>query len=220
MRYSYLFLVLLYVTISAFSCDDSIVIDASTKYRVYGSVSDANANPLSDISIEFLAWNEEETALIQCANTDGNGVFDFVISDPETDINIIRINREAYRNGGNCEFTFQPDYEYVMYFFNDSLFVDYELEVDFVLRDAVELSIANNFECDSVNFYQKSYVHSLRHSGVIIESEPQSLFLEFAATCDTVSYNIGVNQEVEVSVLGLLDTLVSISTEPYLLELK
>lgn len=208
---------------TAFSCDDeSISFDATTKYRVYGKVTDVNGNPLDEIPVEFVVWNQYYAAQTQCMTTGINGEFDFVTSDPKTEGNLLRVNRDNYAISGLCMFSTNSDLEYAYHIFNDSLFSEYELEVDFTLGDAVELHIANNDEDGSGYYLNDGRLrYYIDHSGVDIQNELIFPYWEEIRFGDTLIHNIAPNQEVKVTFYGdQRDTVIQIGTEPYLLELK
>jgi len=220
MEYRLFFLVCLYLTISAFSCDEGIESDASVKYRVSGSVVDQNGIPLEDIKVVLTAFIDnyiywDNKSLLKYTRTDYEGKFDFVVSDAVSLGSVLEVNSI---NGYcfNVDKDFNSLFDSKQFFYTDESHVDYEIEFDVVLHPSLPVRIANSFN------YNVAY--QMSHNGVSdIDSINEDYWMQLRRL-DTVTHYLRPNQNINITYSSsysgsIKDTIVELGSQPLFIEL-
>jgi hypothetical protein len=196
-----------YVFVTAFSCNEGINYKASEKYRHYGKVTDQEGNPLSDVAISLTEVSTEVyyNSTSNCTSTNTDGLYDFIVSNGNGGLVVLSANFE-----GNtyCSLFSHQDLDNKQVYLSDSNYVDYELEIDFILEPSVPLHLVSD----------NAYVsYTITHQGITdLTDLDYRGYLDYISRNDTIKYLVLPNQEVALSYIDTMhvDTTFFVGTEP------
>lgn len=217
----YFILICTCISLASFSCDDdSIDLDASTKYHVYGQVTGDLGVPLEGIEVNLVDYGgrfisfgtidfvQPQHLVVQCMLTNAEGEYDFITSDASGSATALQVNRlDTDRLSNVCHVDRMAHLQCKTELYRDVDYENFEMKLDVELRPSVLLTVVNNIDYE--DRFETMDFH-IEHEG---NFDPDIRIWESLLQRDSVVMNIVPDQTVVLRTLERPDRMIIISNQ-------